>query len=266
MITKSNSYIYEFSKFIEGKEVCLYNSDVKSIVLLINNKYCLFNTNTIDFSDEEIKNTYNNQQIYINIRNWKVSHDFLNDYRKLIKKSGYFEIDKNNLFKVSEKKIRKILENIFIWKCLDVWCWDSLYKEIFTKKEVDYLWIDIHKVDNWLKIIETTFEDFNTNNKYDLIFFFRSINHFVNTQEIINKAYLLLNNWWKIFIVENEIFWEVKFRNQIFEWKKDDFEHFYNYSLEDFKRLVNLDKFNILEEEWVDKYSANQWYILLEKK
>jgi len=261
-----NSYVYEFSKFIEEKEVYLYNSDFKSIVLLINNKYCLFNTNTIDFSANEIKKIYNKQQIYINIRNWKVSHDFLNDYRKLKNQWDYFEIEKNNLFLESELKIENILNNIFIWKCLDVWCWDSLYKDIFNKKEVDYLWIDIHKVDNWLNIIETTFEDFNINNKFDLIFFFRSINHFSNTQEIINKAYWLLNNKWKIFIVENEAFWEVKFKNQLFEWKKSDFEHFYNYSLKKFKKLVNLNKFTILEEDWVTEKTANQWYILLEKK
>lgn len=261
----SNSYIYEFIWYISFSEVYLYKTDYRNIVLLVKDKFCLFRTNTNDFSDEEIQEIYNKQQIYINVRNWKVSHDFLNDYRKLKRNWDYFEIDKRNLFKDSELKIIKILNKIFIWDCLDIWCWDSLYKDIFNKKGVNYLWIDIHKVNNWLNIIETTFENFESENKFDILFFFRSINHFSDTLSIINKAHSLLKDNWKIFIVENEAFWEVKFKNQIFEWKEWDFEHYFNYSLEEFKKIVNNGYFNIIEEKNVNLNQANQWYILLEK-
>jgi hypothetical protein len=261
-----NSFIYEYKWALSKDKIHLYKSDYKSIILMINDIFYLFKSNNKDFSDDEIKNIYIKEQIYINVKKWKVSHNFLDDYRKLKKNWDYFEIEKKNLFFESEWKIIKILDKIFIWNCLDIWCGDSLYKNIFNKKTVNYLWIDIHKVDNWLNIIETSFEDFNTNQKFDVLFFFRSINHFSNTSRILEKALSLLNSNWKIFIVENEAFWEIKFKEQIFEWKDSDFEHYFNYSLWEFKKLVNNNYFNIIEEDNVTKDKANQWYILLEKK
>lgn len=264
--TVSNSYIYNYISVIENiNNFSISDINYKKIIVKIWWKFYLFLADSKDFSDNEIEKIYNKQQIYINIKWNKISHDFLNDYRKLNRVWNYFEIEKKNLFLDSEKKILNILDKIFIGDCLDIWCWDSLYKNIFNRKWVKYLWIDIHKVDNWLNIIETSFEDFNANQKFDVLFFFRSINHFSNTSKILDKAFSLLNSNWKIFIVENEAFWEIKFKNQIFEWSQSDFEHYFNYSLEEFKKLVNYNKFHIIDEEFVTVNKANQWYLLLEK-
>jgi hypothetical protein len=263
----SNSYIYKYLWLVNNINNSLIKSlNYKKIVVKIWDKFYLFEANTSDFSYKEIKEIYNKQQIYININLNKVSHDFLNDYRKLKKVSNYFEIEKKNLFKIAEKKVRNILNKVFIWNCLDIWCWDTLYKDIFTRDEVVYLWIDIYKVNNDLNIKKISFEDFNTKEKFDIIFFFRSINHFADTREVIKKAFSLLKDKWKLLIVENEAFWEVKFKDQIFEWKKGDYEHYFNYSLEQFKKVVENFKFNIIEEEEVNKNNANQWYICLQKK
>lgn len=261
-----NSYIYNYIWVIDNKdEFPIKTLNYKKILVKIWWKFYLFLTETNDFFDSEIEQIYNKQQIYINIKWNKISYNFLNDYRKLKKVWDYFEIEKNNLFKESEVRIRSILNKVFIWNCLDIWCWNSLYKDIFNKKWVNYLGIDIIKIDNWLNIIETTFEDFKSNNKFDFLFFFRSINHFSDTLKILEKAFSLLNNNWKIFIIENEAFWEIKFKEQIFEWKQKDFEHYFNYSLEEFKKLVNHENFNIIDEDYVTIDKANQWYLLLEK-
>ena len=265
--TVSNSYIYKYVRVIKEINVeLIHNLNYKTILVKIWKKFYLFIAESRDFSDFEIEQIYNKEQIYINLKWNKISHDFLSDYRKLKKNWDYFIIDKRNLFKRSEEKIKNILKMFFIWECLDIWCWDLLYKNIFNKKWVNYLWIDINKVDNWFNIIESTFENFDTDKKFDFLFFFRSINHFSNTSKILEKAFSLLKQNWKIFIVENEAFWEIKFNNQIFEWKKWDFEHYKNYSLVEFKKLVNNSYFNIIEEYHVDIDKANQWYILLEKK
>lgn len=268
MITKTiaNSFIYDFKWIISEKDISKLSLNFRKILVKIWDKFYLFVANTSDFSDEEIKDVYSREQIYINTRLTKVSVDFLNDYRKLKNTWEYFEIENNNLFKFSEEKIIKILNEIFIWDCLDIGCWDSLYKDIFVKKWVNYLWIDIFKVDNWLNIKEISFEDFEENNKFDTILFFRSINHFSDTNYIFSKASNYLKENGKIFIIENELFWELKFKSQVFEWKQTDFEHFYNYSLKEFKRVVKIDNFNILYEESVSIKTANQWYICLEKK
>jgi hypothetical protein len=262
---KPNSYIYELKKVLEW-DIFNLKEDYKNIIVKIWDKFYLFQANTSDFLDEEIKEIYNKEQIYININLNKVSNDFLNDYRKLKKVWNYFCIEKKNLFKNSEEKLKKILNNVFIWNCLDVWCWDTLYKDIFTRERVKYLWIDIYKVCNDLNIKQISFEDFKTKEKFDTIFFFRSINHFSDTKEVINKAFSLLKDKWKLLIVENEAFWEVKFKNQMFEWNKVDYEHYFNYSLENFKKVVENYKFDIIEEEEVSKNNANQWYICFQKK
>lgn len=263
--TISNSFVYKFVWIVK------YNTidnelNHKNILLKIVDKFYLFKANTSDFSDKQIQEIYDKQQIYINVKNLKTSYDFLTDYRKLKKNWDFFEIEKKNLFKVSEKKVRDILDNIFIWNCLDVWCWNTLYKDIFTKKEVNYLWIDIHTIDSDLNIYETSFEEFSSKEKFDTIFFFRSINHFRDTKLAIIKVISLLKENWKIFIVENEAFWEVKFKNQIFEWEVGDYEHYFNYSLAEFKKVVENLKFDIIYEEEVNKNNANQWYICLQKK
>lgn len=264
--TIANSFIYDFKWIILEENIPTLLLDFRNILVKIWDKFYLFWADTTDFLDEEIKEVYKNEQIYLNTKLTKVSFDFLNDYKKLKNTWKYFEIEKNNLFKTRELKIRKILNEIFIWDCLDIWCWDSLYKDIFLKKWVNYLGIDIHKVDNILNIKEISFENFEENNKFDTILFFRSINHFEDTNYIFSKASNYLKKNWKIFIIENELFWELKFKFQVFEWKQTDFEHFHNYSLKDFKRVVKIDNFNILYEESLSKNTANQWYICLQKK
>lgn len=129
-----NSFIYDF-KWIILERYFKIITWFKKIIVKIWNKFYLFWANTTDFSDEEIKEVYKNEQIYLNTKLTKVSFDFLNDYKKLKKKWFYFEIDNKNLFIESENKIKTILSNIFIWNCLDVWCWNTLYKDIFSRKK-----------------------------------------------------------------------------------------------------------------------------------
>jgi SAM-dependent methyltransferase len=264
--TIANSFIYDFKWIISEENISKSSLDFRKILVKIWDKFYLFWADTSDFSDEEIKDVYLSEQIYLNTKLTKVSVDFLNDYKKLKNNWKYFEIEKTNLFKIWEIKVREILDEIFIWDCLDIGCGDSLYKDIFAKKWVNYLGIDIHKVDNWLNIQEISFEEFEVNNKFDTILFFRSINHFEDTNYIFSKALSYLKDKGKIFIIENELFWELKFKSQVFEWKQSDFEHFHNYSLKDFKSVVKIDNFNILYEDSVSKKTANQWYICLEKK
>lgn len=261
-----NSYIYKFSWIVKSNDFPNINLDFRNLLVKIWDKFCLFKADTKDFLDSQIKSVYNKSQIYINIRWNKISLDFSNDYRKLKRNWFYFEIDKENLFLKSEKKIKKILKKVLKKDCLDVWCGDSFYKEIFINNKVNYFWIDVHKIDNWFNIQEITFEDYDSDKKFDTILFFRSINHFKDTKMVFEKALNYLKKDWKIFIVENELFWEIKLKSQVFEWKKGDFEHFFNYTLADFKKVVNTNNLRILYEEEVNENIANQWYICLQKK
>ncbi len=52
----------------------------------------------------------------------------------------------------------------------------------------------------------------------------------------------------------------------MFEGQKGDYEHIHNYSLELFQTRVNNAKFEIITSKAVSSFSANQWYICLQKK
>lgn len=265
--TISNSYVYEFQGMVGDITPILKKSlNHRRILVKIWEKYYIFLASTNDFTDDTIKEVYKREQIYINIHWAQVSHNFIVDYRKLKKRDFYFEIEKKNLFEISEKKVKLILEKIFLWDCLDIGCGDTRYKNIFQRKKVNYLWIDIHKVDNELPVLEWSFESFHTSKQFDTLFFFRSMNHFSNTSRILNKAYNILKPWGYLFVVENELFWELKFQKQMFEWKQSDFEHYYNYQLKDFVSLVINNNFTMIEKGDITQNDANQWYILMQKK
>lgn len=257
-----NSFIYLY----HPKKVSLdVSSDSLHLLVKIKENFYQFILDTKDFSEEQIGEVFQKEQIYINIKWGKVSQSFIDDYRKLKNCWNYFEIIPENLFISAEQKVRKILKNIFLGDCLDIGCWETRYRDIFEKKWVNYLWIDIHNVETELPTEVVSFEDFSSGCQFNTLFFFRSINHFSDTIAIFDKAESLLKSGWYLFIVENELFWEIKFQNQMFEWKGVDFEHFHNYTLEWFKKVVNLSNFTIVSEEWVSKDMANQWFLCLRK-
>lgn len=260
-----NSFIYKFNKIIHDEQINYLKLDFRNIFVKIWKKTYLFIADTKDFSDNEINDVYQKEQIYINLKWNKISRDFINDYRKLKKEGIYFTIDKENLFLKKENEVTNILWNILKWKCLDVWCWDFLYEDLLNNNNIDYLWLDIDEVDNWLKVLNIDFEKFEQKSTFDVILFLRSINHFKDTELIINKALNLLNDKWYLLIVENELFWELKLSTQMFNWKTDDFEHYHNYSLHEFKKTINITNFKVIKEEAINKDNANQWYILLQK-
>lgn len=49
---------------------------------------------------------------------------------------------------------------------------EILYIKIFSlEKNINYLWIDIEKIDNWLITLNESFENYYFSNKFDTIFF-----------------------------------------------------------------------------------------------
>jgi len=285
-VLKSNSFVFELKKVIENDLDCVitiptfYNILNNQRVLFLKVKWQIFLyiSNTKDFNDEEISLIRKKNQIYINTKSKKISTDFLSDYKKIKLSTKcdickdknclwIYEIDKKNYFLKSETQVRDILSKIASWKILDIWCWNTLYPDIMKNVDIKYLWIDTNPIlDSDFNIIKGNFEVFEFNEKFDIILSFRSINHFEDTEKFFEKIYSLIDDWWKIFIIENEAFWELKTHDNIFEAMPNiDYEHHHNYNLDDIMPYVFKYNLKVLSKQSVTADTWNQWFIILEK-
>jgi len=101
-------------------------------------------------------------------------------------------------------------------KILDIWCWSWRLLEQFSSdfdiEKIDYTWIDLS---SWLleeaknsfpekEFLELNMLDLDKiNKKFNNIFFIASFHHLDNLkdrEEVLDKAYNLLEEWWRIYM------------------------------------------------------------------
>jgi len=217
------------------------------------------------------------------------------------------------------EEIDYFLDNYFKeelpWKILDIWCWNwrflwalkNKFSEINNK---NYIWVDLSI---WLleeaKKIHTDFEEnFLELNMLDIdsplltkegtrglsnIFFIASFHHLNNIEdreEVIKKAYDLLEDWWRIFmtnwalnselnkkrysaaIMNNEeiieMFWKdistKNFNSVEFNIKLWDNDRYYHcFDLKELEYLAEKNNFKIIENRIFD--NKRNFITILEK-
>ena len=161
---------------------------------------------------------------------------------------------------------------------LDIWCWNWRFLWVLKGKNINfnnYLWVDLSK---WLleeakkiypknNFLELNMIDLDKINlKFDYIFFIASFHHLDNLsdrEEVLKKAYKLLNKNWKIFMTNwalNSELNEKKYSKSIINnsknkfWSLDysikiwEFTRYYHcFSLDELEYLFTETWFNVIE-------------------
>ena len=250
-------------------------------ICLINDNGCkIFHTGTKDFNDTTIKKIKDLQQIYINISPEKRSDDFSKSYRKLVlseNQENCYNILHEDIFARDDKILLNILADIN-GNVLDIGCNDLKYtdliREKIKKEAIRYEGIDpdelaIKKAKQKLPSVNfecISFEEFNSDKKYDYVLLLRSLNHFRDVPAVIRKCTSILKDGGKLIICDNAPFGVVQ--QEIEEEKgceTESREHYHNLFSDDLAQIVKREPFKMILQKKIDEKSSNQWLMVLEK-
>ncbi|MCF7859921.1 MAG: methyltransferase [Candidatus Cloacimonetes bacterium] len=298
-MTISNSILYQIQRKYDPKYIhntcckgtCANFNPIKSIFIEYNDKILHYQTNSYDFSNKEVLEAKNNEQIYLDKMTNSDIEDFGKDKLELSLKNeckicgkkdlcpNIFYINPKNKFQKDDSKVVSIIKRIS-GNVLDIGVGNTQYLSILkTKidtKEINYIGIDpdkevISRNKEQFKggrLLATTIEDLEIENiMFDYILLLRSFNHIKDIEKSLDKIHTLLKKNGKLIIVDNCTYGIIKSVSDDSNQPKGlDFEHYRNYNDIDTLNICKLHGFNL--DYLIDKVtpnSSNQWGIVLKK-
>lgn len=212
--------------------------------------------------------------------------------------NNFAKIFSNSRKNMKWEEIDYFLENINkdkALKILDIWCWSARLLEHFSNNldinYIKYLGLDLSV--EMIKYAKQNFPDKEflnldmldldkVDNKFNNIFLIASFHHLNNLEDreqVLIKAYDLLEKWWRIFmtnwalnseinnakysnyIIKNSenTFWSLDYN--ILFWENDRYYHCFDLS--ELKYLSEQTKFNIIENRLFN--NGRNFITILEK-
>lgn len=301
----SNSFSYEPVKELEGFELLkcpakagkmTFNEYERKIILLKDNVYTLYRTDSKDFDTDVFKTTkFTHGQIYIDVSGKVFHEDFEHDMIKLEPHdicsdcekftdcpAVYYPVE-SNVFTNAENELRKQIEKLE-GKVLDVGGGPILYAEelgkLIESGKIDYHIIEPDPNPSLLEFLEKhkltsryfkgMVENYQSDEKqYDWILVLRSHNHLFDLNAAYNKIAGWLKPDGKLLVADNTIYGILRSKEVWKEIRKhkghDRFEHYNNHTSQEAIPFVTQANLKLLDKQEVTPKGANQWWCLFEK-